>query len=861
MKIKHGFTLIELLAVIVILAMIALITIPIILNMIDKSRGGVYDNQREMIADAAELYYFAHEDELIWDGNISYVELGTLKSANYLRGNVINPLNNLEMPYDTKVLIYKKDDDVKYSLQLYDNDTFKWYQEKMVQSIEGESSILPTEIGAIISVDLDTLIDEGKVSEFRIPTDLTSRCVGSVEIEKISDNDYEYNAYVDCLVGASTFANYYVSYGGKAIDSFYDVIETTDGGYVAVGKSSSDEYHENINKGKDDAIIVKFKSDGTIEWSKNFGGSNNDNFKGVIETTDSYIVVGQVTSADGDLTGIYKGGSADGVIVKYNKQGSVTYKKTYGSSGDGEDIKDIIKINGGYVTVGTVDGDTVDGDLIGVTGLVRSTEACITKFNNDFNIVWRDFFVGSNGETYFSVIETTDNNFVVSGISSSKDYDMEGIGWTTPAYQYESIIVKYDGAGNLQNKKSFRGSRSDYFQDIVEVSDGYIVAGYSQSCDQDMAGLCKIDNGTFDAIIVKYDKNLSNIMWKKVYGGTDGDDFRKIIKINNDELVVVGTSKSGDLDMQNISISQGGYKDGILVKYSANTGNVITQKVFGGTNSDEFHSIIKTTSNTFKIAGFTFSNDKHLKNFNKGHSDAILVSYDSNFNLNKDLNELVVLIDKLKVIEPTYGSSISNRYDNLYTSNNPSADLGNWCSSITAVENSSNYVNGDCLGPYNADDIKLLTTIETPSGLRVLQGQNEYPITINADNPYNWHTVDIHLSGSTGIVELSDFKLKFADGYIGSMNFSVNSGYIEPLVTVSNLITTRVAGLFPSLTNIFNDGGSAGSANYPTLTINLKPKKSKLISIIFTSSKNSISNDGVRIDELRNFDMSITPTS
>jgi len=54
---KKGFTLIELLAVIVILAIIALIATPLILNVIDNSKKGAFKNTAYGIIEAGELSY------------------------------------------------------------------------------------------------------------------------------------------------------------------------------------------------------------------------------------------------------------------------------------------------------------------------------------------------------------------------------------------------------------------------------------------------------------------------------------------------------------------------------------------------------------------------------------------------------------------------------------------------------------------------------------------------------------------------------------------------------------------------------------------------------------------------------------
>lgn len=54
---KNGFTLIELLAVIIILAVIALIATPIVLNVVDNAKNKALENSAYGIVDAAKFKY------------------------------------------------------------------------------------------------------------------------------------------------------------------------------------------------------------------------------------------------------------------------------------------------------------------------------------------------------------------------------------------------------------------------------------------------------------------------------------------------------------------------------------------------------------------------------------------------------------------------------------------------------------------------------------------------------------------------------------------------------------------------------------------------------------------------------------
>ncbi|MBW9159220.1 hypothetical protein K2F44_22575, partial [Clostridium tagluense] len=117
--------------------------------------------------------------------------------------------------------------------------------------------------------------------------------------------------------------------GGKEIDRFYSVQQTSDGGYIAAGYSDSSDgdFAGVVNKGLKDAILVKFDKNGTTEWIKDIGGGLDDYFRSVKQTSDGgYIVAGNSQSNNGDFTGVNKG-SIDAILVKFNKSGTTEWIK------------------------------------------------------------------------------------------------------------------------------------------------------------------------------------------------------------------------------------------------------------------------------------------------------------------------------------------------------------------------------------------------------------------------------------------------------------------------------------------------------------------------------------------------------
>ena len=174
-----------------------------------------------------------------------------------------------------------------YDLQV---DTIE--EAAMKYSIE-HNEILPKDDGIFTNqLMLSQLISSGyieKTDNGKIynPID-NSEMNGCVNIKyDLNYNQYTYIYDNECLPQTViNYDNYYINYGGLYNEQFEEGIVTSDGGYIAVGRTNSQNI-EGIESSysiiNDDALIVKYDARGNIIWQDTFGGTNVDVFLNVIE--------------------------------------------------------------------------------------------------------------------------------------------------------------------------------------------------------------------------------------------------------------------------------------------------------------------------------------------------------------------------------------------------------------------------------------------------------------------------------------------------------------------------------------------------------------------------------------------------
>lgn len=92
------------------------------------------------------------------------------------------------------------------------------------------------------------------------------------------------------------------SYGGSKMELARSGVLTNDNSIIIVGSAESNDKDVSINKGNFDLWMIKIDQHGDIVWEKTIGGSKRDIGLHITSLSDgSYLVVGESGSDDGDL--------------------------------------------------------------------------------------------------------------------------------------------------------------------------------------------------------------------------------------------------------------------------------------------------------------------------------------------------------------------------------------------------------------------------------------------------------------------------------------------------------------------------------------------------------------------------------
>ncbi|MGE5556954.1 MAG: hypothetical protein ACM3QV_00320 [Caulobacteraceae bacterium] len=300
------------------------------------------------------------------------------------------------------------------------------------------------------------------------------------------------------------------SFGGDSFDYGYFVQCIDDVGYIIAGTTDS------YGNGSGDVFLVRTDADGNMQWNRTYGGDRMDEGISLVQSGDGgYIVAGFTESFGNRGRDIY--------LVRTDVAGNTMWERTYGTSRNESAISIQPATDGGYIISGYAEDE--DG----------KAKACLMKIDDRGDVRWEKQYDSPYDSYAYSVQQTGDGGFVVSGYT----YIRPGIS--------DMLLIRTDADGNVMWTKSIGDNTGRKGYMAYPTDDGgYIAIGiinYNPS-------------GAYDGYLAHIDPN-GDLLWEKVFGGDKDEFIRTGIITNDGSLVVTGSiGEANDVETWDVYLAK-----------------------------------------------------------------------------------------------------------------------------------------------------------------------------------------------------------------------------------------------------------------------------------------------------------------
>ena len=336
------------------------------------------------------------------------------------------------------------------------------------------------------------------------------------------------------------------TFGGESDDSLTKVIQTSDGGYVAVGYAESNtvKYDGKViselsrtsteNLSQKDAILLKITKNGTYEWGLRIGGTGDDEIQSVIETSEgNFAITGNYysspfnffdragTETKGTMTNT---GERDAFVASYSSTGVYQWSSAIGGSGN-QDAPDLTEYS---------------------AGIAVASNARISFYSLTGSTIKEAFIIGS-GTSKITSLDTYIDGTIIAGVNYTKT-------------QFDAGIYKVTSTGESTRIYEVTGSFDEYVSDVKVTLDGGILFGgwyYSKDTSGSDGTTFDEKSGEYacDGYVIKLNSKNEVEYSSRLYGD-NYDGVNTVTETRNGALISGGFYNSSTFSATNCKIEK-----------------------------------------------------------------------------------------------------------------------------------------------------------------------------------------------------------------------------------------------------------------------------------------------------------------
>jgi uncharacterized delta-60 repeat protein len=308
------------------------------------------------------------------------------------------------------------------------------------------------------------------------------------------------------------------TYGGTYKEEGWSVQQTSDSGFIVAGLTYP------FGGGYTDVYLIKTNASGETQWTRTYGGTDDDWGRSVQQTSDGgYIIAG--------FTYPFGAGSHDVYLIKTNASGDTQWTRTYGGT--------YLKKEEGWSVQQTSDGGYI------IAGWTESFGAgmydvYLIKTNASGDTLWTRTYGDTSMDAGRSVQQTSDGGYVITG-------------WTHSfgAGGFDVYLIKTNSTGDTLWTRTYGGTNDDEGYSVQQASDGgYIIAGNTHS----------FGAGGYDVYLIKTN-STGDTLWTRTYGGTNDDEGYSVQQASDGGYIIAGNTYSfgaGECDVYLIKTDANG---------------------------------------------------------------------------------------------------------------------------------------------------------------------------------------------------------------------------------------------------------------------------------------------------------------